>query len=99
MASYCKERNNSIDPQYFIDYYAARGWELKPGQKVRDWKACIRTWEQRDRQPAQKPRLLRAQDYEQREYKEDVIAEELGVHDLFNCTDEEYAAKYGGKPA
>lgn len=42
---YCQERNNNIDPEYFISYYTARGWELKQGQKVKDWKACIRTWE------------------------------------------------------
>lgn len=43
--AYCEERKNGIDPQHFIDYYEARGWELKPGQKVKDWKACVRTWE------------------------------------------------------
>ena len=45
--SYCEERQNGIDPQYFIDYYEARGWELAKGRKVKDWKACVRTWERR----------------------------------------------------
>ena len=45
---YCDELKYHIDPQYFIDYYTTRGWELKPGQKVKDWKACIRTWKKRD---------------------------------------------------
>ena len=45
---YCDELKYHIDPQYFIDYYETRGWELKPGQKVKDWKACIRTWKKRD---------------------------------------------------
>ena len=48
VSAYCSERQNGIDPQRFIDYYQARGWELRPGQKVKDWKACIRTWEQRN---------------------------------------------------
>ena len=43
--AYCLERKNGIDPQRFIDYYSARGWELKQGQKVKDWQACVRTWE------------------------------------------------------
>ena len=43
--AYCIERKNGIDPQRFLDYYEARGWELKQGQKVKDWKACVRTWE------------------------------------------------------
>lgn len=45
--SYCEERNNGIDPQYFLDYYEARGWEFSNGRKVKDWKACVRTWERR----------------------------------------------------
>lgn len=43
--AYCVERNNGIDPEHFIDYYAARNWELSKGRKVKDWRACIRTWE------------------------------------------------------
>lgn len=45
VAAYCASRQNGIDPQRFVDYYAARGWELKQGQKVKDWQACVRTWE------------------------------------------------------
>ena len=43
--AYCQERENGIDPEHFIDYYTARNWELTKGRKVKDWKACIRTWE------------------------------------------------------
>ena len=50
VADYCKGRNNGIDPEYFVNYYAARGWELKPGQKVKDWRACVRTWEMHDKE-------------------------------------------------
>ena len=46
VTAYCSERNNGINPQYFLDYYAARGWELTNGRKVKDWKACVWTWEQ-----------------------------------------------------
>lgn len=41
---YCRERNNSIDPVAFFDYYEARGWLLGKNPMV-DWKAVIRTWE------------------------------------------------------
>jgi hypothetical protein len=41
---YCRERQNNIDPQRFIDYYAARGW-LIGKNKMKDWKAAVRTWE------------------------------------------------------
>lgn len=43
--AYCDERHNNINPEQFIDYYEARGWELSKGRKMKDWKACIRTWE------------------------------------------------------
>lgn len=45
VAAYCRERKNDIDPQFFIDYQEARGWRLKGGQVMKDWKATIRTWE------------------------------------------------------
>lgn len=50
VTSYCTERNNSIDPQAWIDYYTSNGWKV--GQnKMSDWKAAVRTWEQRDKKP------------------------------------------------
>ena len=49
VAEYCKERGNTINAEQFVDYYAARGWELKQGQKMKDWKASVRTWEQNQR--------------------------------------------------
>lgn len=46
--AYCEERENDIDAEYFIDYYETRGWKLKGGDKMKSWKAAIRTWEKRD---------------------------------------------------
>lgn len=45
--AYCTERDNGIDPEYFVDYYAARNWILTNGKKMQDWKAAVRTWEHR----------------------------------------------------
>lgn len=42
--SYCLERKNNINAENFFDYYEARGWKLKTGI-IKDWKACVRTWE------------------------------------------------------
>ena len=41
---YCKERGNSVDPSRFVDFYAAKGWMVGKN-KMRDWKAAVRTWE------------------------------------------------------
>lgn len=44
ISSYCSERNNRIDAQYFFDYYSSKGW-LVGKSKMKDWKAAIRLWE------------------------------------------------------
>lgn len=49
--SYCNERHNNVNAQSFLDYYSMTGWKTKGGAKIRDWKACVRTWERNDRQP------------------------------------------------
>lgn len=43
---YCKERNNHVDPQLFINFYESNGWMVGKN-KMKDWKAAVRTWEQR----------------------------------------------------
>lgn len=45
---YCTDRNNNINAQYFMSYYDAKGWMIGKN-KVKDWKACIRTWELRNK--------------------------------------------------
>ena len=47
VAAYCGERNNRIDPQTFVDFYASKGWVVGKS-KMKDWKAAVRTWEKRD---------------------------------------------------
>lgn len=46
--AYCEERKNKINPQNFIDFYSSKGWKVG-NQPMKDWQACIRTWEGRDR--------------------------------------------------
>ena len=50
VAEYCHERGNAIDAQTFCDYYETNGWTIgKGGKKMQDWKAAVRTWENRRR--------------------------------------------------
>lgn len=69
VTNYCKERNNNISPSHFIDYYETRGWELSKGRKMKDWKACIRTWEQRSYD--QKPKEEKLPDWFGKEIKQE----------------------------
>lgn len=43
--AYCRERQNSIDPERFVNYYQARGWKYKDGQPMEGWEAAVRNWE------------------------------------------------------
>lgn len=42
--AYCLERNNNVDPQTFVDFYTSKDWMIGKN-KMRDWKAAVRTWE------------------------------------------------------
>ena len=46
--AYCKERGNNVDANAFVDFYESKGWMVGKS-KMKDWKACVRTWEQRDK--------------------------------------------------
>jgi len=41
---YCLERKNNVDVNKFFNYYEANGWKVGKNA-MKDWKACIRTWE------------------------------------------------------
>ena len=41
---YCIERNNNINAAQFYDYYESNGWKVGKNA-MKDWKACVRTWE------------------------------------------------------
>lgn len=42
--NYCIERKNRVDAERFVDYYTSNGW-LVGKNKMKDWKASVRTWE------------------------------------------------------
>ena len=50
---YCWERGNAVDPQRFVDYYTANGWMVGKN-KMKDWKAAVRTWEQNGKDSSKK---------------------------------------------
>lgn len=52
--AYCRERNNRVDAERFVDFYASKGWMVGK-TKMRDWKASVRTWE-RSEVPAEPKR-------------------------------------------
>lgn len=48
--AYCQERGSTINPDKFHAYYQSVNW-YRGKTKIKDWKACVRTWESKE-QPA-----------------------------------------------
>ena len=66
---YCEQRGNSIDAEYFVDFYTSKNWMVEKN-KMKDWKACVRTWERNSRQakPVKQAEKNGFHNFEQREY-------------------------------
>lgn len=47
---YVSQMGYQMDPAAFYDYYESIGWVRKNGQRIKDWKASVRTWERREKQ-------------------------------------------------
>lgn len=70
--AYCKERNNGIDAQHFIDFYESKDWFIGKN-KMKDWRACIRTWERHNANASKnRPTASPDSDEAQRELHEDL---------------------------
>lgn len=61
VTSYVQERGSKVDPQGFIDFYAAKGWMVGKN-KMKDWKAACRNaehWDRWDKLPSTDRNRLR----------------------------------------
>lgn len=73
---YCDERNNGIDAQEFFDFYEAKGWMIGRSP-MKDWRACVRTWEKNARNRNAPDRYADIDDWLRRRTQDD----EGGVFD------------------
>lgn len=83
IAGYCKERRNGINPQQFFDFYESKGWMVGK-TKMKDWRACVRTWENRQKAEDKQPR----RDYITRDYTPEDFQNDLDEI-VFDDSDEE----------
>lgn len=49
--TYISERGSAVDAQQFVDFYASKGWMVGKN-RMKDWKAAVRTWEKRRKEEA-----------------------------------------------
>ena len=52
--NYCLERHSTVNPDAFIAFYESNGWKVGKNS-MKDWKAAVRTWEQRETRAAPEP--------------------------------------------
>lgn len=78
--AYCRERNNGISGQEFVDFYESKGWMIGKN-KMKDFRAAVRTWEsKRKNNPAPAPAPVKKTDardvhgYDQRDYSSEQAA-------------------------
>ena len=50
--NYCNERNNNIDAEAFVAFYASKDW-MVGSNKMKNWKQAIITWEKREKSKPQ----------------------------------------------
>jgi hypothetical protein len=59
VAAYCAERKNTVNAQRFVDHYTANGWRVGKNP-MKDWRAAVRSWEQREKEGGFAPNPARA---------------------------------------
>ena len=57
--AYCRERNNTIDAESFLNFYESKGWMVGKSP-MKDWKAAVRTWEKNRQQTSQPSTALKS---------------------------------------
>ena len=55
--AYCQERNSSVDPVKFYEYFTVGNWKDSKGNPVKNWKQKLITWEKMN-PPAHKAQTL-----------------------------------------
>lgn len=83
---YCISRGNKIDPEQFFNFYESKGWMVGRSH-MKDWRASVRTWENREKEIPQRKRESR---------KESVLEHNLKVMDQMYGTNLHEQA-YGGQ--
>ena len=79
LEAYCQERENCIDAQSFIDFYDSNGWMVGKN-KMKDWKASVRTWESRNGETIRKREMEKSDKIETPKAE----VEEVGLEELEN---------------
>jgi len=76
IASYCNERKNGVDPVAFYNFYESKDWYVGKN-KMKNWRACVHTWEQRQQDFKKQHPPFTQNDFSQQDFSESSIPEAL----------------------
>ena len=62
VSAYCLERKNAVDPDSFVSFYESKGWMIGKN-KMKDWKAAVRTWERKENKTQPKKKDIFSEDF------------------------------------
>ena len=74
--AYCSERRNNVNADSFMAYYESNGWMVGKN-KMKDWKAAVRTWEQREQVTVKQQKIYQQQPKLSNRQRLDMMAQEL----------------------
>lgn len=72
VVAYVAEKNLTVDPRHFHEYFTEGNWHDSKGNPVKNWKQKILTWNGKDKQNENRPRSNTGQN---RQSKADAIRE------------------------
>ena len=76
VSTYCKERNNTVDAERFLDFYESKGWMVGKN-KMKDWKAAVRNWERSSKQETKPAKKSQFHNFDERNYDFDELEKRL----------------------
>lgn len=87
--AYCRERGNNVNVDSFMAYYESNGWMVGKN-KMKDWRAAVRTWEQREQTSPRAQKTFQKQPKLSNRQRLDLMAQELlGGFDYGNIIEEQ----------
>ena len=48
---YINDKGYTVDADQFFNYYESVGWRVGGKSAMKDWKAAVRTWQQKEPEP------------------------------------------------
>ena len=72
VSEYCLERQNNVNAEKFVDFYASKGWVVGKSP-MKDWKAAVRNWEKDDKKDPKN----KFKNFGERQYDMDALETEL----------------------